>query len=148
MSQPLLVLSSTHVDQISAELSIDDLVNLMATVFRELQVGNDDGSTGQAQNATGPVSIPHRVVVGTANHTVLFMPSRISNIGTAIKIVSVPSTSAPSGVKSHGLPASTMIIDEHSGDVVAIVNARKLTALRNAASQHLFSKLDWPSRGH
>lgn len=61
------------------------------------------------------------------------MPSRISSIGTAIKVVSVPSADAPLEVREQGLPGSTFVFDEESGRVNGVVNASKLTAVRNAA---------------
>lgn len=54
------------------------------------------------------------------------MPGRI-NHRTAIKIVSVPTAGGD------GLPGTTLVMDEETGHVRAVVNARKLTALRNAA---------------
>lgn len=77
--------------------------------------------------------MPHRTVVSTPSHSVLFMPSRLSPFGTAIKVVSVPTAQAPLHIRERGLPAATMVIDEDTGEVKAIVNARRLTALRNAA---------------
>ena len=50
-----------------------------------------------------------------------------------MKVVAVPVATAPEDVKEQGLPASTIVLDERSGGVKAIVNARCLTALRNAA---------------
>ena len=52
-----------------------------------------------------------------------------------MKVVSVPSAGVPEDVKARGLPASTIVMDEHGGHVKAIVNARLLTALRNAAGE-------------
>ena len=64
-----------------------------------------------------------------ARHTALFMPSRISDLGTTIKVVSIPSFPG----NRQGLPASTLVLDEVTGCVKAIVNATALTALRTAA---------------
>lgn len=58
----------------------------------------------------------------------LFMPARV-NATTTIKIVSVPKAGA------EGLPATTLVMDEKTGRVVGVVNARKLTAVRNAAGE-------------
>jgi ornithine cyclodeaminase/alanine dehydrogenase-like protein (mu-crystallin family) len=61
----------------------------------------------------------------------LFMPARNADAGgTACKIVSVPTAGG-----EDGLPGSTIIMDEESGKVRAVVNARKLTALRNACGE-------------
>lgn len=112
----LLILSAADVDKVIATLSPDELVNLMASVFAALS----DGSR---------ITSPHRTSIQMKNHKALFMPSRIEGTGTAIKLVSVPTSAAA----PDGLPASTMVIDEETGGVKALVNARSLTALRNAA---------------
>jgi ornithine cyclodeaminase/alanine dehydrogenase-like protein (mu-crystallin family) len=113
----LLVLSASHVDNITSALAPDEIVTLMASVFSCLS------------SAQGVCS-PHRTSIQMSNHRTLFMPSRIDNVGTAIKVVSVP-TSAEAA--SGGLPASTLVMDEVTGRVKAIVNARSLTAIRTAA---------------
>lgn len=119
----LLVLSASVVDQIVTKFTPTELVNLMARVFITLSSG------------TGDVNIPHRGTIASQNHRTLFMPSRIAPLaGTAIKIVAVPTSAAPADVQAKGLPASTMVLDDTTGAVSAIVNAGKLTALRNAAS--------------
>ncbi|KAH9165874.1 hypothetical protein EDB89DRAFT_2007259 [Lactarius sanguifluus] len=66
-------------------------------------------------------------------HRVLFMPARIADIGTTIKVVSVPLLSGD----TRGIPASTLVLDEKSGATKALVNARALTALRTAAGSVL-----------
>jgi ornithine cyclodeaminase/alanine dehydrogenase-like protein (mu-crystallin family) len=111
----LLVLSSADVSKISSELPQHDLINLMALVFARL-------------SSNYGITSPHRTSIATGNHNTLFMPSRLIDSGTAIKIVSVPTSSSD----TRGLPASTLVINEQSGAVKAIINARKLTALRNA----------------
>lgn len=62
----------------------------------------------------------------------LFMPGRVDR-KTAIKIVSVPTSGGD------GLPGTTLIMDEVSGRVRAVVNARRLTAQRNAAGESAFT---------
>ena len=64
-------------------------------------------------------------------HHVLFMPARISDLGTTIKVVSVPLLSGD----TRGIPGSTLILDEKTGATKAILNARSLTALRTAAGK-------------
>lgn len=125
-NRDLLVLSGTDVDKVITKFTPSDLVNLMARVFTTLATAQDDETQ---------ISVPHRSTVVTTNHRVLFMPSRLASLGTSVKIVSVPTANAPEDVKARGLPGSTAVIDERSGEVVALVNARKLTALRNAASK-------------
>ena len=116
----LLVLSDSDVNSITSTLSPDELITLMATVFSGLS------------SAQGVCS-PHRTSIQTRNHKVLFMPSRIDSIGTAVKVVSVP-TSAEAAPR--GLPASTLVMDEVTGSVKAIVNAKSLTAIRTAAGEY------------
>lgn len=123
----LLVLSGNDVDKIITKFSPIDLVNLMAKVFADLATSSNDESQ---------VSIPHRSTITSTNHRILFMPSRLASFGASVKIVSVPTANAPVDIKARGLPGSTAVIDEQSGEVVALVNARKLTALRNAASKY------------
>ena len=121
----LLVLSAQDTFRATSTFTPDELVALMAAVFSCLS-----GST-----AAQEIVQPHRTTVPTAHHTALFMPSRIASMGTAMKVVSVPTPGAPVEVKARGLPASTVVLDERTGAVRAIVNARLLTALRNAAGK-------------
>lgn len=132
---PLLVLSAVDVARVTAKFQPDELVNLMAQVFHRLS------TSSKTNGDTAGISQPHRVTVSMDSHAALFMPSRISPLGTAIKVVSVPTANAPPGVKQCGLPASTLVLDEQSGSVKAIVNAGQLTALRNAAGSLLSTRL-------
>jgi ornithine cyclodeaminase/alanine dehydrogenase-like protein (mu-crystallin family) len=116
----LLVLSDSDVNSITSTLSPQELMTLMASVFASLTVSQG-------------VCSPHRTSIQTHNHKVLFMPSRIDSIGTAVKVVSVP-TSAEAAPR--GLPASTLMMDEVTGSVRAIVNAKNLTAIRTAAGEY------------
>lgn len=113
----MLVLSSADVDALVADVSPDELAQLMGVAFR--LVSEKSG-----------VNMPHRLSIQTKSHNTLFMPSRIDTDGTMVKIVSVPT---PGGLG--GIPATTLVVDEASGEVKAVVNARKLTALRTAAGE-------------
>ena len=93
----------------------------MAHVFYAISHGRDDRHVC--------VTTPHRTTIDMASHRALFMPARIANIGTAIKVVSVPSVSGD----NRGLPATTLVLDENTGATKAVVNARTLTSLRTAA---------------
>jgi ornithine cyclodeaminase/alanine dehydrogenase-like protein (mu-crystallin family) len=115
----LLVLSASDVDRISSSLSPDELMVLMASVFTSMS------------SAKGVYS-PHRTSIQTRNHNVLFMPSHIDSIGTAVKVVSVPTSVE---MTPRGLLATTLVMDEVSGSVRAIVNAKNLTAIRTAAGE-------------
>ena len=125
----LLVLSGQDVVQVTATFSPNELVALMASVFSRLS------SPSSATNANSSIIQPHRTVVPTTHHTALFMPSRVGGARTTMKVVSVPAPDAPTDVKARGLPASTLVMDERTGAVRAVVNARLLTALRNAAGE-------------
>lgn len=122
----LLVLSAADVAKVTAKFTPDELVALMADVFSRL-----------SERHRG-IHQPHRTAIPMEHHTTLFMPSRISSAGTTIKVVSVPSADAPKDVKEKGLPGTTIVLDERSGGVRAVVNSRRLTALRNAAGTHMF----------
>ncbi|CDO73873.1 hypothetical protein BN946_scf185016.g30 [Trametes cinnabarina] len=117
----LLVLSAADVAKVTATFSPDELVSLMANVFSKLSERRRE------------ISQPHRVSVDMHHHTSLFMPCRMSSAGTTMKVVSVPMSDAPKEIKEKGLPATTIVLDEQYGRVKAVVNARRLTALRNAA---------------
>ncbi|OJT10795.1 Ketimine reductase mu-crystallin [Trametes pubescens] len=128
----LLVLSAADVAKVTAKFTPDELVALMADVFSRL-----------SERHRG-IHQPHRTTIPMEHHTALFMPSRISSAGTTIKVVSVPSADAPKDIKEKGLPGTTIVLDERSGGVRAVVNARRLTALRNAAGSLLSARLALP----
>ncbi|KAF8151670.1 hypothetical protein B0H34DRAFT_784757 [Crassisporium funariophilum] len=146
----LLVLSSADVEELAASYAPRDLQLLMGRVFALLS---------SSQNGQGEISIsmPPRIVIPTLHHTALFMPARIGVNprvstdggpssshsflgGTAVKVVCVPDKSDP-----RGLPGTTLVLDENTGAAKAIVNARNLTALRNAAGSLLSTSLVGPS---
>ncbi|EJD50921.1 NAD(P)-binding protein [Auricularia subglabra TFB-10046 SS5] len=116
------VLSSSEVDKAVESLSLQALMDLMARVFRALST-----------NAT-LVQCPHRASLTMPEHTALVMPGRMDGLGTAIKVVSVPT-------RGSGLPASILVLDEATGAVKALVNGGALTALRTAAGSALATRL-------
>ena len=113
----LLVLSAEHVSLITASFTTDHLQSVVARAFfshsHNVQIS------------------PHRTAIDMPEHHVLFMPARISDLGTTIKVVSVPLLSGD----TRGIPGSTLILDEKTGATKAILNARSLTALRTAAGK-------------
>ena len=135
----LLVLSAHDVDTVSASFKPEELQLLIAQVFGRLSY-TPAATTSAADDGAAGISMPHRTSIYTSNHTVLFMPARIgapdaaaasgeaTTGDTAIKVVSVPNRT-----DARGLPATTLVLDEESGATKAVINARKLTALRNAA---------------
>ncbi|KAF7291479.1 hypothetical protein MKEN_01482400 [Mycena kentingensis (nom. inval.)] len=135
MSTTLLCLAGTDVLRVSDQFSPEFLQSLMATVFSRLSNSDPTNSA---------VWTPPRISIPMPAHTALFMPSRIASDsttgGTAVKIVSVPT----SPTDARGLPASTLVLDEETGAVKAIVNAANLTALRNAAGSLLSCNLVGP----
>ncbi|KAF5327897.1 hypothetical protein D9619_004856 [Psilocybe cf. subviscida] len=150
----LLVLSGADVDGVAASMTPDQLQLLMAQVFAGLS------ASSKARSGVINIHMPPRIILPTENHTALFMPARIgrvpattsdsavtndegsdmSIIGTAVKVVCVPNESDP-----RGLPGTTLVLDEVTGAVKAVVNARKLTALRNAAGSLLSTTLVGPT---
>ncbi|EJU05506.1 NADP-binding protein [Dacryopinax primogenitus] len=123
----LLVLSAKDVDAVVQKLTPQELMLLMGKVFAALQQDVPE------EVSPKPVQLPHRIALHLPSHTTLFMPSRLASAGgSAMKVVSVPLEHS-----QHGLPATTMVMDEESGRVRAVVNARSLTAVRTAAGSGL-----------
>ncbi len=120
LSNSILILSAQHVATLTASFSSQDLQSLMGHVFYALSHDHDHHVR---------VTTPHRIAIDMASHRALFMPARIANMGTAIKVVSVPSVSGD----TRGLPATTLVVDENTGVTKAVLNARTLTSLRTAA---------------
>lgn len=140
----LRILTGSQVDSILANLPLHPALESQANVFRAF-TRQAEGVTNDQQGAA-PIQTPHRLTVNSDEFSMLFMPSRAptgttGQIGqggkeqttTACKIVSVPSAGS-----AEGLPASTIIMDEESGKVKALINARKLTALRNACGGYIY----------
>ncbi|EIN04479.1 NAD(P)-binding protein [Punctularia strigosozonata HHB-11173 SS5] len=119
----LLVLTAADVSRVIRNIGHDELTAMMGKVFADL-------------SANRGIVAPHRTSVPTARHNALFMPSRLGDC-TAMKVVSVPTSSND----SRGLPASTIVLDEDTGAVRAILNAASLTAIRTAAGSLLATKL-------
>nr|XP_019048643.1 hypothetical protein I302_02416 [Kwoniella bestiolae CBS 10118]OCF27573.1 hypothetical protein I302_02416 [Kwoniella bestiolae CBS 10118] len=136
MSSSIRILSSSDVDKVLASLSPDLALSSQSNVFKHFS--NPLPSLSN-EGTCDPIQTPHRITISSESSTMLFMPSRAPTGGdtrtTSIKIVSVPTMS------DGGLPATTMVMDESTGRVRAVVNARKLTALRNACGSALFLRL-------
>ncbi|OXH23536.1 ornithine cyclodeaminase [Cryptococcus neoformans] len=143
----LRILTGSQVDSILATLPLDPALESQANVFRAF-TRQAKGVTDTQQGAAS-IQTPHRLTVNSDDFSMLFMPSRAptgaagktgldgkEQTTTACKIVSVPSNSS-----AEGLPASTIIMDEVSGKAKALINARKLTALRNACGSAVFLSL-------
>lgn len=113
-SMALRVLSASHVEQVSSSLNISELLDLAAISFKAVSSGRG-------------FIMPQRLTVASDTNTTLFMPASMNNVGTTIKVVSVPTA------REAGLSATTLVLDDRTGAVKGVVNARKLTALRTAA---------------
>ncbi|KAI6156885.1 NAD-binding protein [Pisolithus tinctorius] len=100
----LLILSAQDVNTIIAALPSAELEAPMASEFRRLSSGSHYAS-------------PQKTSITMSHHTALFMPSRVEDIRTVIKVVS------------------------ESGHAEEIVNASAQTALRSAASSVLATHL-------
>lgn len=120
LDNTILVLSADDVARVEASFSTREIQSIIAHVFF-------------AVSAPAPARVlaPHRTAIDTPSHRVLFMPARVADIGTTVKVVSVPLISGD----TRGLPASTLVLDETTGATRALVNARSLTALRTAAGR-------------
>jgi len=116
------VLTGTDVQKVVDEFSAEELVEMTSELFQLVSLKNG-------------ITTPHRLSIDTGPQVSLFMPSLVQSTSLAIKIVSVPKTG------SAGIGATTLVIDQGSGQVKGIVNARKLTALRTAAGSALATKL-------
>lgn len=122
---PILVLSAMDVWDISSYILP---AQMLEKVHTALQSASRSGQGTQ---------MPPRMSVYSSAYTTLFMPSRIESIPlTSIKVVAVPRTASLGG-----LPATTLVMDEKTGSLDAVVNARSLTALRTAAASALATKL-------
>ena len=114
----LLILTAADVSTITSSILPDELISLMAMVFFRLHHRHD-------------VAMPHRATIATSAYSALFMPAHLDGLGTAMKVVCIPSA----GQQQNGLPATILDFDEMTGSLRAVVNARALTALRNAAGK-------------
>lgn len=129
----LKILTRKDVDKVLDALDLQAAVDSQAAVFAAYsgpKTGDGEVIAWAGANNPAPgvpsLQLPLRHVLTSPDQTMLFMPGRVDR-KTAIKIVSVPTTGGD------GLPGTTLIMDEVSGRVRAVVNARRLTAQRNAA---------------
>ncbi|KAI9635539.1 uncharacterized protein MKK02DRAFT_44229 [Dioszegia hungarica] len=133
-SRSLTILTAADVDRVLASLDLDKAIASQAAVFDAFSAVPSSAST--PENGVPPIQNPHRTTIETEQSTSLFMPARVTELGGATcKIVSVPKASA--GPNEGGLPAATVVLDD-KGVVRGLVNARKLTAMRNACGSALF----------
>lgn len=98
--------------------------------------------TAQPSQDVAPIQIPQRLAIDNPKHTMLFMPSRAVGT-TAAKIVAVPKPNkGPAGI-----PGVTLLFDDDSGRMKALVDASVLTPARTAAGSVLATILAMPPQG-
>ncbi|KAF5349982.1 hypothetical protein D9756_009088 [Leucocoprinus leucothites] len=134
----LLVLSAADVREVISSFGTTFLQALMGRVFIAISQAGEKSIS----RISPDIQTPHRTTIDMTSHTTLFMPARISSSqssveGTSIKVVSVPRNQGD----VRGLPATTLVMNEDTGAVEAVVNARELTSLRNAAGSLLSATL-------
>jgi hypothetical protein len=112
----LTVLNASDVDQVISQLDLGLALESQQKVFTAFSNGSDD------------IQVPHRSTLTTATQSTLVMPSRAGDL-VGCKFVGVPKEG------SDGLSGTTVVLDDKTGKVKGVINARKLTALRNACGK-------------
>ncbi|CAG8709811.1 11615_t:CDS:2, partial [Acaulospora colombiana] len=157
LNMTLRILSAKDVETLIATISLDELVGQTARLFHS------------ASNLLGSqlIQCPPRTTVEMPGWTMLTMPAYVAGQGMSVKLVGVPqANNGPyrdlfgqftlltklknpalvddgddSKSQKAGLPATTIVVEERSGNVKSIINARHLTALRTAAGSLLATEL-------
>ncbi|KAI5476285.1 hypothetical protein MNV49_007922 [Pseudohyphozyma bogoriensis] len=136
--RPLLVLSAEHVQTLTRSITAEALTTMIGRTMHSISA---DAKSVLPEGAVPPIQNPLRIATESERHKTLYMPSRLTTSKdvslTAIKVVAVPKPSCP----VPGLPATTLVFDEETGDCSAVVNAAELTGLRTAAASALATKL-------
>lgn len=123
LSSAITIITSIDVESILSTLDPELAVQSQRNAFLALHA-----TSARSSNGIPSVQGPARIALRSEQMTSLFMPARVAEAGgMTCKIVSVP-TNGGGG----GLPSTTVVLDETTGKVKALVNARKLTGLRNA----------------
>jgi ornithine cyclodeaminase/alanine dehydrogenase-like protein (mu-crystallin family) len=125
---PLTVLTASDVDSVLSKLDLEAALTSQQDVFTAFS-----SSTAESSD---DMQIPHRSTLVTPSQKTLVMPSRAGEL-VGCKFVGVPKEG------SGGLPGSTVVIDAKTGKVKGLVNARKLTALRNACGESVVTVMGW-----
>jgi hypothetical protein len=112
----LTVLNASDVDKVISQLDLELALESQQKVFTAFSNGSDD------------IQVPHRSTLTTPTQSTLVMPSRAGDLA-GCKFVGVPNKG------SDGLSGTTVVLDEKTGKVKGVINARKLTALRNACGK-------------
>ncbi|KDN51419.1 NAD(P)-binding protein [Tilletiaria anomala UBC 951] len=128
------VYSKSQVDAVLLQLSRQPstLLGNQAEVFYQVSAAAKQPDLAQC------MQIPQRLAINAPNHHMLFMPARALDT-TAIKIVSVPKDGIPGGI-----PGTTLLFDDETGVLKAVMDASSLTAARTAAGSALATALVLP----
>ncbi|OCF32119.1 hypothetical protein I316_06275 [Kwoniella heveanensis BCC8398] len=122
----LTILTARDVESVVNDADLAVVLESQAKVFVAYS------SQGSSPSNASAIQAPLRLSINTAQATTLYMPARVDGLGTACKIVTLPK-----GGSVDGLPTTTIVQDD-DGVVRAVINARSLTALRNASGSALF----------
>ena len=130
-SSSILILTSKDISTLlRSPQTIQKALESQSLVFKAYSRSHDDSSNAISTSAP-PIQAPLRTTLTSAAVTSLIMPARASTQlqlgGIGVKVVSVPNEGGEGG-----LPATTTVFDEVTGKLRAVINARELTALRNA----------------
>ncbi|GAB6946419.1 ornithine cyclodeaminase family protein [Vulcanisaeta sp. JCM 16161] len=115
----LTIISGREVDEVldSAD-GVTGLINAVAAAFRDY--------------SSGKVKMPQRTVIYLDNDWWGVMPCGARNVGFSVKVVNVIE-----GNKARGLPTTqgiVMLMDDATGQPLAVINGTALTAWRTAAA--------------
>jgi len=114
----LTALTASDVNKVISQLDLELALESQRKVFTAFS----------ANNGSNDVQVPHRSTLTTSTQSTLVMPSRAGEL-LGCKFVGVPNEG------SDGLSGTTVVMDSETGKVKGLVNARKLTALRNACGE-------------
>jgi ornithine cyclodeaminase/alanine dehydrogenase-like protein (mu-crystallin family) len=140
MSDSIRILGSSDIDKLLELASTTRAVlDSQSLIFQAYSQSNSDiNSDSNTDTHPSPIQAPLRNTLTTRDVTTLIMPALASGLGgIGIKVVSVPN------VGDGGLPATTTIFDSTTGKLRAVINARALTALRNACGESLSRDLTY-----
>lgn len=141
--QGLRVLTGSDIDQILARLDLNKAISSQAAVFSAFSSsasGSAGSSSAPGDDVSPSIQNPHRTTIDSLHATSLFMPARVAELGVmTCKIVSVPKSQSEGG-----LPAVTAVLDDR-GRVKGLVNARRLTAMRNACGKPILPAVMRPA---
>ncbi|GAA5856819.1 hypothetical protein JCM5353_002845 [Sporobolomyces roseus] len=135
----MLVLSKSDVAQITHSLSAQSLCDMIGTTM------NSISNPPNSQSSVAPIQNPQRISTESDSHKTLYMPSRLTTArgtNTAIKVVAVPKP----GCQISGLPATTLLFDETTGGVKAVLDSSELTGIRTAAVSALATQILGPEK--